>query len=174
MIGILSLIPGSRTVQGLVVAAVVASVVGAVTYGVHSYNEGLRDEGRKEVRAEWDAAEALRASQLATIKQKAVDDTQALQNKADAQRKASNDQIAALNGNLRRALDGLRDRPERPNSAGSGGVPAPAPAGASCTGASLYRPDSEFLTRLAGDADKLRIALETCQTQYNAARDALK
>ena len=49
MIGLLSLIPGGRMVQGLVVAAVIASAVGVVGYAVHSYNEGLRDDGRAEV-----------------------------------------------------------------------------------------------------------------------------
>ena len=77
MIGLLSLIPGGRMVQGLVVAAVIASAVGAVGYAVHSYNEGLRDDGRAEVQTKWDAAEALRteaalkASEQARIKENA-------------------------------------------------------------------------------------------------------
>lgn len=77
MIGLLGLIPGGRLVQGLVVAAVVTATVGAIGYGVHSYKEGLRDEGRKEVRAEWDAAEALRTeaalkySEAARVKENA-------------------------------------------------------------------------------------------------------
>ena len=77
MIGLLGLIPGSKLVQGLVVAAVVAATVGAIGYGVHSYNEGLRDEGRKEVQAKWDAAEALRteaalkSSEAARVKENA-------------------------------------------------------------------------------------------------------
>ena len=83
MIGLLSLIPGSRLVQGLVVAAVVAAAVGAIGYGVHSYKEGLRDEGRKEVRAEWDAAEALRtdaalkASEAARVKENSLNQANA-------------------------------------------------------------------------------------------------
>ena len=142
-------------------------VIAGAAYYVYDW---AYDRGADAVQVKWDAVEKERADQLAIVNQKAADDTQNLQNKVDAQRKVSNDKINILNGDLRNALERLRDRPERPDS---GGVSAPAATGSSCTGASLFRPDSEFLTRLAGDADKLRIALETCQSQYNAAREAL-
>ena len=160
--------------QGLVVAAVVASAVGGVTYVVHRYNNGLREDGRVEVRKEWDAVEALRAEQLAKAKQKAVDDSRTLQDKADLQRKESDEHINVLNGNLRRAINSLRERPARPDNASSGSLPAPAAVESGCTGASLFRPDGEFLAREAARADRLRIDLESCQAQYNAAADALK
>ena len=160
--------------QGLVVAAVVASAVGGVGYAVHRYNNGLREDGRVEVRKEWTAVENQRAEQLAKAKQKAVDDTRTLQDKADLQRKESDEHINTLNGNLRRAIDSLRERPARPNNTSSGGVPAPAAVESGCTGASLFRPDGEFLAREAARADRLRVDLETCQAQYNAASEALK
>lgn len=73
---LLDLIPGGRLVQGLVVAAAVASVIGAVTYGVHSYNDGLRGQGRAEVQAKWDKERAeqtdlaLTASELNRLREK--------------------------------------------------------------------------------------------------------
>ena len=75
---VIDLIPGGRLVQGLVVAAVVASVIGAVTYAVHSYNEGLRDEGRVEVQVKWNAEkivlaeDAAAASEAARAKEKTL------------------------------------------------------------------------------------------------------
>ncbi len=171
---LLDLIPGGRMVQGLVVAAAVAATLGAVTYGVHSYNDARRDEGRVEVQAKWAAAEKDRDKVLADVRQKGIDDTNRLNKAAIDQQKASNDKIAVLNNNLHAALNSLRDRPERPTDASSSGLPAPAAAQSSCTGASLYRPDAEFLVREATRADQLRVDLESCQAQYNSASEALK
>lgn len=71
------------------------------------------------------------------------------------------------------ALARLRDRPSR---ADSPDVPQGAGAGevtASCTGASLYREDSEFLVREAARADLIRAAYERCEAQYEAVKDAI-
>lgn len=51
-VSLFDLIPGGKLVQGLVVAAALAALVGGVTYAVHRYNEGLREDGRNEIRAE--------------------------------------------------------------------------------------------------------------------------
>ena len=145
-----------------------------MTYAVHSYDDSLRQDGRNEVQAKWDKVEKVRADKLLEVTQKGITDTQALQAAAEEQRKASNDQITALNGNLRSALERLRDRPARPTAASGSSVPQAATAGTGCTGAGLYQEDGGFLTREAARAKRLQLDVEACQTQYNAAREALK
>lgn len=74
--------------------------------------------------------------------------------------------LAGVRRNLNTALDGLRDRPERP-AAGSqaSGI------GQSCaTGTSLCRQDSEFLVREAARADTLRVGLEACYSYIDAVK----
>lgn len=112
------------------------------------------------------------AKQSARVVEQTLAKQTDLQNKADAQRRNKDAQITRLNTDLAAALDGLRDRPPRP---GPGDLPAttgPGPA-AGCTGAQLYRPDAAFLTRIAGEADRLRIDLGQCQAAYESARQAL-
>lgn len=93
-----------------------------------------------------------------------------LQEDADKTRKAKNVQIASLTADLRVALDGLRDRPERPRE---GDLPALTATGPACTGASLFKQDAEFLVRESNRADELRANLTECQAAYGKARDAL-
>ena len=61
---LIDLIPGGRTVQLIVVAIVAAAVIGGVTWGVHSYNDSLRQEGRDEVQHEWDAERKVLEEQV--------------------------------------------------------------------------------------------------------------
>ena len=128
MIGLLGLIPGSRLVQGLVVAAVVAATVGAIGYGVHSYKEGLRDEGRKEVQAKWDAAEALRteaalkASEAARVKENASRlSLQRIQNALTKEKEARAVAVVAVADGLRNLEAALAN-----NRGPSGDTPTPA------------------------------------------------
>jgi hypothetical protein len=128
------------------------------------------------VQQKWDAATTLQARETLRLVEAAHATSQALQDKAAEQRKATNDQINRINRAHALALERLRNRPERPVASG-GGVPKVAPAGATaggCTGARLFRSDSVFLIGLAADADRLRIGLQACQAQYNSAREALK
>lgn len=89
------------------------------------------------------------AATLSNVIQKAADETVHLQRR-----------VVAL-------THSLRNRPERP--AASGDVPAGAAHPVACTGAGLYRSDSEFLVREAARADQLRIDLATCRAAYDAA-----
>jgi hypothetical protein len=132
--------------------------------------------GRAAVQQKWDAATTLQARETLRLVEAAHATSQALQDKAAEQRKATNDQINRINRAHALALERLRNRPERP-VASAGSVPEAAPAGATatgCTGARLFRSDSVFLIGLAADADRLRIGLQACQAQYNSAREALK
>lgn len=128
MIGLLSLIPGGRLVQGLVVAAVIASAVGGVAYAKYRYDNGLRDEGRKEVRAEWDAAEALRteaalkASEAARVKENASKlSLQRIQNALTKEKEARAVAVVAVADGLRNLEAALAN-----NRGPSGDTPTPA------------------------------------------------
>lgn len=50
-----------------------AIVIAAITFGVHSYNEGLRQDGRDEKQAEWDAAKAAQKEREAKAAKEADD-----------------------------------------------------------------------------------------------------
>ena len=128
--------------------------------------------GGAEIRAEWAAAKLEESKQALRLTEKAIEKTTSMQADADQLRKAKNAQINALNTRLAAALDGLRDRPGRP---GPSDLPQAARAGAApgCTGASLYRPDAEFLVRESTRAEQLLAYLTQCQTQYNKVREAL-
>lgn len=128
--------------------------------------------GQAGIRDEWTAEKLEGSKQALRLTEKAIEKTAALQADADQLRKDKNAQINALNTRLAAALDGLRDRPERPRE---GDLPASAIAGAvpSCTGAGLYRSDAEFLIGEAARAKRLQLDLAQCQAQYNKVRDSL-
>ena len=129
-------------------------------------------KGADSVQVKWDAVEKERSDQSAKVAADALALTKDLQASADTQQKVKDAQIAKLNRSLAAALDGLRNRAPRPGPGSLPGDPAAA-AGPGCTGAQLYRPDSEFLTRESARANRLLADLQQCQTQYNAARRAL-
>jgi len=117
--------------------------------------------GRKNVQAQWDSEKS------ATITAQRTKEAE-LQANMDKLREDKNRETAKLRRTVAALTDSLRDRPERP------AVPTSASAGdgpSGCTGAELYRPDSEFLVRLAERADTIRLALKDCQNAYeNASR----
>jgi len=92
-----------------------------------------------------------------------------LSTKAIATEQGKQNEIATINARLSAALASLRNRPERPASAGQ-----LSSASADCkgaTGAELYRGDGEFLARIAARADEQRAALAACYQQYDDARE---
>lgn len=119
------------------------------------------DYGRRSVQAKWDTEKAATATAQRTKEA-------TLQANMDKLRTEKNNELARLNTTVRRLSDSLRNRPERP------AVPASAAVGdgaGGCTGATLYRSDSEFLIGEASRADTLRIALKACQDAYRAASE---
>ena len=75
-------------------------------------------------------------------------------------------EVSTVRRNLERALDILRDRPERP------AVGMPEAARADCeggTGAELFRADAEFLAREAARADEQRAGLVACYGHVDRA-----
>jgi hypothetical protein len=127
-------------------------------------------QGAASVQAKWTAAELVRAEQSAKIAADTAATTQNLQTAVNVITKVKDAQITKLNISLAAALDGLRNRPERPDP---GVVPQDTSAATGCYPAQLYRSDSAVALKLAGEADQLRIDLAQCQAQYNAAYEAL-
>lgn len=78
-----------------------------------------------------------------------------------------NDEIATVRGALAAANARVQNRPDR-QPAGTGGVPAAAPACQSATGAELSRQDAEFLNGEAARGDELRAALSACYRAYDS------
>lgn len=133
----------------------------AVVAGLFAAYKNGYVRGSDHVQAKWDAEKA------ATVTVQRTKEAE-LQASMDKLREDKNRETAKLRRTVAALTDSLRDRPERP------AVPASASAGdgsSGCTGAALYRSDSEFLVRLAERADTIRLALKDCQNAYeNASR----
>jgi hypothetical protein len=139
--------------------AVAAMIAGLCWW---AYN-AIYDRGADHVQRKWDAVELEQSQQSTKIATDALKVTTDIQASADKRQGDSNAQIATLNKSLGTAIAGLSNRPARP---GDGSLPASAGTGRGCTGADLYRPDAEFLTRETARAEKLRIKLASCEADY--------
>ena len=155
----MSLLLSPRLWLALAIAALLASTH-ALAYQL----------GRTAVRAAWDAQALATAAHTRAAEQASRDAERTLQAAAYTLRSQKNAEITRLTAARDAALDSLRHRPDRPATPD---MPATASAGVACTGAELYRADGEFLTREAARADTIRAALDQCQAQYTAGREAL-
>ena len=148
----------------LILGAVLA--IGAAATG--GYYVG-KDDGKAEIQQAWDKEKAAQYAQYAKAMEESVEKQQQLQMGADRLRQEKDREIRDVTARNTALANSLRDRNERPTQgdtvSGTTGV-----GSSGCTGKELYRPDSEFLVRLAGEADELRFALKQCYTQYNAIR----
>lgn len=132
------------------------ALVAALLLGIYSLDKSRQAIGYSKAHAEYTAT-ALKASEAARAKE------QALITQTATITKAKDAKIAAIHSRLVVALDSLRNRPERRDSA--------APTAADCKGANgaeLSRLDAGFLAGEAARADTLRAGLEACYTQYDA------
>jgi hypothetical protein len=125
--------------------------------------------GKSEVQQAWDKEKAEQYAAYAKGQEEARQREQELQANADKLRKEKDAEIRNINARATALANSLRDRQTRPTQTSA--VPSAASVGSSaCTGKELYREDSEFLVGIAREADELRIALNQCYKQYNAAR----
>lgn len=160
-------------------AIAVAAVLAALTMAYHWWAGQQRDIGRAEVRVEWQAHDLAVAEQNRLLLMANAKASDKLQAQADKERTALHAENRDIGLRLDESLKRLRNRPERPPAAVAGSVPADtvaAPTGpgdTGCTGTGLFLPDSEFLTRLASSADRLRAALRSCRAAYERAAQAV-
>ena len=127
-------------------------------------------QGKAHTQALWDADIAARTAAALEAERKAREAEQELQGKADAIRRSKNAEILALNVRVGEYARRLQNRPDRPAGGDLSATPGLGGSPANCTGAGLFKRDGEFLTGLAADADKLRVALGACQDAYRNAR----
>lgn len=93
--------------------------------------------------------------------------TSALQASSSAAIGKKDDELKTANRKLSVALGELRNRPLRP---GPTDKPLVASVSQTCTGAQLFREDSEFLTREAARSDQLIIERDYYYTEYENSR----
>jgi uncharacterized protein HemX len=173
---ILDLIPGGRTVQLAVVAVLAALLIGGVTYGVHSYNESLRSEGRAEVQVKWDkAAKEQEQRALAEAAANAAETNRRLAAQQESQRAHDLElaQARADAASAASAADRLRARANQLAAAARRSAINPAVVGNSETASSAADVLADVLGRvverarqLASFSDESRAAGLQCQREY--------
>jgi hypothetical protein len=147
------------------IALVIAALISGTGWWVYG-------QGAASVHAQWTAAELVRTEQSAKIAADTAATTQNLQTSVNVITKVKDAQIAKLHNDLAVALDGLRNRPERP-ATGIVSQDTAATSGPGCTGAQLYRNDAAAFAREFARAERLLADLVQCQDQYNTAYEAL-
>jgi hypothetical protein len=129
----------------------------------YSYSKGVQS-GTSAIQTKWDAERLAVAQAVAAELERVRTVEQTLRTNLTKQRKEHRYEMDRLSIQYESALGRLSDRPDRPDD--SADVPEDSNAGAvpanGCTGAELFRPDAEFLTREAHRADQLRAALKAC------------
>ena len=157
---------------GFITALLITLTLVVSGFAIH---EGGRANGRAEVWAHWEQQRITdaAATEQATLQARARE--QALQSTADKIRQEKTREIADLNRRHAALVDSLRHRPDRP----ADHLPATAQAAdtgpaAGCSADQLFRQDAAVALGIARDADLVRIALQQCHAQYQAAGDAVE
>lgn len=150
---------------------IAGAVIAVALAGAGGYVKGTA-HGKAEVQAAWDQEKARLAEEYAKAQAAAREKEQQLQAQADQLREDANAKIRDANERAASLIDSVRKRPERTTTqastvSGTAGAVCPA---CNCTGATLPRPDAEFLVREATRAEELRLALDHCVRQYEALR----
>ena len=147
-------------------ALLITAILAAAGWAIHA-------AGQAEIQAKWDKQRITDAAATVQANLKARAREQAAQLAADRTREEKTREIADLNRRHAALVDSLRHRPERPADY----MPAPTQAAdtrpaAGCGADQLFRQDAAVALGIARDADLVRIALQQCHAQYQAAADA--
>jgi len=146
--------------------AAVIAVGAALGAGYYKGNQ----DGQAAVQQQWDKERAKQMAEFAENQRLAREKEHALQQSADRLRQEKDLEIKNVSARATALSNSLRDRQTRP-TADASQVSNPTGTGqAYCTGKQLYREDSEFLVRVAREADELRAALTQCYNQYDELR----
>lgn len=120
--------------------------------------------GKATVRAEFDQYKLVQSDERSKLEKQYRDKEIDWQTQAAETEEAKNAQIADINSRLASALDSLSKRPNRP----TGNVPSASTSCKGSTGAGLFKPDAEFLARLAARADVIAKERDACYRQYES------
>jgi hypothetical protein len=151
-------------------------IAGSVLAVVFAYGAGhwQGDEaGQAKVQAQWDKEKAKLAEEYAANVALMREKEQVMQGNADKLREDKNRELREANARNTALLNSLQHRSNRTESSGVSTTASNGGTSSGCTGAELYRTDSEFLAREAARADELRLSLKQCYAQYEAARKEL-
>lgn len=168
---LLALIPGGLIGRLIALAVAAAAVVAGYLYWENQVDMGgyNRAVGEQAVRDIALAKRSIRVLDLQIFSQQELNDA------AAATQKALTDAYESIISQRDRVIAGLQKRASRPpEKPASPTDSTPVEPVASCTGASLYREDGEFLAREAARADRILSELEACQSKYEDAGVALK
>jgi histidinol-phosphate/aromatic aminotransferase/cobyric acid decarboxylase-like protein len=153
-----------------IVVLLIAAALAVAGWAIHGF--GLA-AGRAEIQTQWDQQRIADASATVLAALQARAREQALQSTADKIRQEKTREIADLNRRHAALVDSLRHRPDRPAdyllAAAQAADTGPATG---CGADQLFRQDAAVALGIARDADLVRIALQQCHTQYQAAADA--
>lgn len=140
------------------------AVAGAILVGFGFVRGVLYEESKFDAYKEEQSKATLKAALVASQKTaNLLSDAQVLEGIKDAE-------VKAIDARLRAALGELQKRPDRPAANLSRDTPV---GNGGCAPVQLYREDAAVALQLAADADKLRVAFEACQTQYNQVREQI-
>jgi hypothetical protein len=151
-------------------------IAGSVLAVVFAYGAGHWQgdtAGQAKVQQQWDKEKAKLAEEYAANVALMREKEQVMQGNADKLREDKNRELREANARNTALLNSLQHRSNRPESSGVSTTTSNGSTTAGCTGAELYRTDSEFLAREAARADELRLSLKQCYAQYEAARKEL-
>lgn len=148
-------------------------LVGLVAWAlIASYNRGC-DAGKAEVQAAWNDEKRKRQDNFIQLHEDHRKADHAIADAAADAQQEKNNEIARIDADLVRLLDGLRERPKRPAAVPGAPVPPPDGKGPGCDGRGLYAEDGAVLSWEAARAERCVAALTQCYTQYDAARAAV-
>ncbi len=137
------------------------AIVVSIAMTIGGYFKG-RIDGKAAIAVEFAEYKERQYKDYSVALEQARQNEQKMQKSADKIREEKDREIRKINALNASLVNSLRDRkgremPDDPDS-GQG----------SCTGKQLYREDAEFLARIAGEADELRVALKQCYKQYDS------
>lgn len=116
--------------------------------------------------------EASYAKAYAEAQLAARNKEQALVKQFEEIRKSKDAQIKNISNRLASALNGLQNRPGRPDPMPDNSQHGNA-GSAGCSPAELYREDAEFLVQFSATTEEMKEGLKYCIAQYNAAREII-
>jgi hypothetical protein len=158
-----------RTARWVITSVILAALLGGI--GVQTWRlKSAQTDLAKEV-ATFAKYRADQETQHAADEKHARTTEQELYAALDVNRKQAHDKQAALDARVADLLRQLHNRPDRPTP---GGAVAPAAGNPpACTGAGLYRQDSEFLAGEAAAAAAIAVERDKLWRDYDDARRKL-
>lgn len=148
--------------------ALALGLLALLGYSLWWAGSALYAAGERNVQVKWDADTIERNEATIAAAADAREREQVLRDRITRNNQERRNAETKLVADYAAVIASLLHRPDRPSE---GAASPGAPAG--CTGAGLYRPDGEFLAGEAARADRLRLALRSCEDDYDEVKKAV-